>query len=243
MERSYNRDSVPQTESLFALSNGYLGLRGSFEKGSRHTAPATLLNGFHETWPIIYPESAHGFATTGQTIVPVPDGTIVRLLVDDDPITAETTEVASSSAHWTCGRGTLERAVVYQLSDGRRVRVHTTRFVSLAQRHLAGIRYEVTALDAPVRVVVDSELTSRPGRGDTGNDPRQSRTFTDGDVSDRYRARDTVSGDPHVPHDAQRSGRRRGDGSRVRPTTVSHAHTRIGPGGRPGRVRGRGPTR
>jgi alpha,alpha-trehalose phosphorylase len=37
-----------------------------------------LLSGFYETWPIVYPERAYGFAETGQTIVPVPDASVVR---------------------------------------------------------------------------------------------------------------------------------------------------------------------
>ena len=75
VERAYNPTYVEQTETLFALSNGYLGMRGSFDEGEPAAPAGTLLNGFHETWPIVYPETAHGFATTGQTILPVPDGT------------------------------------------------------------------------------------------------------------------------------------------------------------------------
>ena len=93
IERAYNPDYIEQTETLFALSNGLLGIRGAFEEGDPRYRPATLLNGFHETWPISYPEAAHGFATTGQTILPVPDGTTIRLLVDDEPLTCATTEV------------------------------------------------------------------------------------------------------------------------------------------------------
>jgi len=43
-----------------------------------------LLSGVYETWPIVYAERAYGFAETGQTIVPVPDGSVVRLLVDGE---------------------------------------------------------------------------------------------------------------------------------------------------------------
>jgi alpha,alpha-trehalose phosphorylase len=193
VERAYNREFIPQTESLFALANGFLGIRGSLEEGAPAGAPATLLNGFHETWPIVYPESAHGFATTGQTIVPVPDGTVVRLLVDDDPINAETTEVVSFERALDMRSGTLERDVVYQLADGRRVRVETVRFVSLAQRHLAGIRYRVTALDAPIRLVIDSQLlTPRANNDETVFDPRQSRSFTDEVLRPDIERSDTV---------------------------------------------------
>ena len=179
VERAYNPDYIPQTETLFALSNGFLGLRGSFEEGEPSYRPGTLLNGFHETWPIVYPELAYGFATTGQTIMPVPDGTAVRLFIDEDPITCETIEVRHFERSLDMKRGVLERSVVYQLSDGRRFRVHSERFVSLAQRHLAAIRYEITALDAPGRLLISSELTTSHGSADeAGTDPRQSRALS-----------------------------------------------------------------
>ena len=178
IERAYNPGYIEQTETLFALSNGFLGIRGSFEEGKPAYRPATLLNGFHETWPIAYPETAHGFATTGQTIVPVPDGTTIRLLVDEDPVTCETTEVRAFERTLDMQRGAVDRSVVYQLADGRRFRVDTTRFVSLAQRHMACIRYEVTALDAPGRLVISSELRTPDGAAEgSALDPRRSRAL------------------------------------------------------------------
>ena len=183
VERRYNPEHTEQTETVFALSNGYLGIRGSFEEGVPAVAPGTLLNGFHETWPIVYPEPAFGFATTGQTILPVPDGTGLRLLVDEDPVTCETTEVEDFERTLDMRRGVLIRAVVYRLRDGRRFRVRSERLVSLARRHLACVRYEVTALDAPGRLLVASELVA-PALAvrddDVAQDPRRTRTLSHG---------------------------------------------------------------
>jgi alpha,alpha-trehalose phosphorylase len=179
VERSYNPDYLEQTETLFALSNGFLGIRGAFEEGEPLYRPETLLNGFHETWTIVYPETAHGFATTGQTIVPVPDGSAIRLLVDEDPVTCETTEVLQFERALDMQRGVLDRTVVYQLADGRRFRVDTRRFVSLVQRHMACIHYEITALDLASRVVISSELRTPDGAHDaTSQDPRRTRALT-----------------------------------------------------------------
>ncbi|WP_246050962.1 glycoside hydrolase family 65 protein [Nocardioides guangzhouensis] len=175
MERTFNPDFIEQTEALFALSNGFVGVRGSFDEGAPAYRPGTLLNGFHETWPIVYPEPAHGFATTGQTITPVPDGTMIRLLVDNDPVDCTTTEVRQYERVLDMRRGVLERTVVYQLPDGRRFRVTSTRFVSLTQRHLVGIRYQVTALDTPARLVLSSELATPPEQAVEADDPRQGR--------------------------------------------------------------------
>jgi alpha,alpha-trehalose phosphorylase len=62
-------------ETLLALSNGRIGVRGSFEQGAPSHQPGTLVNGFHETWTIEYPEAGYGYAKCGQTIVYVPDAT------------------------------------------------------------------------------------------------------------------------------------------------------------------------
>lgn len=178
VEHGVHPATVEQTETLFALANGYLGIRGAFDEGAPAGRPATLLNGFHETWPISYPEHAHGFATTGQTILPVPDGTAIRLHVGEEPVTCENTEVLEFERVLDMRRGVLTRTVVLQLVDGRRFRLHSERMVSLAQRHLAVVRYEIAALDAPARVVLSSELVA-PVDDDTedtpGMDPRQSR--------------------------------------------------------------------
>ena len=73
---------ISQGETLFAVSNGYLGMRGDHEEGAPKYHPGVFLNGFYETWPIVYGEDAYGFAKTGQTIVNVTDAKIIKLFVD-----------------------------------------------------------------------------------------------------------------------------------------------------------------
>ena len=59
-------------------------------------ATGVILNGFHETWPIVYPEDAYGMARTGQTTVNAPDGSVIRLLVDGEPLDRAATAHAST---------------------------------------------------------------------------------------------------------------------------------------------------
>ena len=87
---------------MFALSNGYLGVRGTFEEGRPAWSPGTFVNGFHETWPIVHAEEAYGLARSGQTIVNVPDATVLELFVDDEPLflpTARLREYAPRARH------------------------------------------------------------------------------------------------------------------------------------------------
>ncbi len=77
VEKRFYPRLYAQAESFFALSNGYLGLRGTFDEGAPIHDRGNFVNGFHETWPIVYGEEAFGFAQTGQTMVEVPDGKII----------------------------------------------------------------------------------------------------------------------------------------------------------------------
>ena len=86
VSRRFSTARVAEEETLFAVANGYMGLRGTHDEGIPSNDPALFLNGFHETWPIPYGEAAFGFATTGQTIVSAPDGSVMRLYVDEEPL-------------------------------------------------------------------------------------------------------------------------------------------------------------
>src|SRR5688572_11938334 len=86
VEQRYPSLHRERGETVFALSNGFLGVRGTYEEGRPALEPGTFVNGFHETWPILHAEDAYGLATTGQTMVNVPDATIIKLFVDDEPL-------------------------------------------------------------------------------------------------------------------------------------------------------------
>ena len=85
IEKRFMPDLLEQGETMFALGNGYLGMRGCFAEGGPIGQNGTFINGFYESWPIVYPEQAYGLAATGQTIVNVTDTKIIKLYVDDEP--------------------------------------------------------------------------------------------------------------------------------------------------------------
>ena len=79
-------DQLARTESVFALSNGHIGMRGTLEEGEPRGLPGTYLNGFYEQHALPYAEAGYGYPEAGQTIVNVTDGKLIRLLVDDEPL-------------------------------------------------------------------------------------------------------------------------------------------------------------
>src|SRR5215208_5953697 len=60
---------LAQSESIFALSNGHIGLRANLEEGEPHGLPGTYLNSFYETRPLPYAEAGYGYPEAGQTLV------------------------------------------------------------------------------------------------------------------------------------------------------------------------------
>src|SRR3954469_13269712 len=83
-ERELHLDLLAQTESIFALSNGHLGLRGNLDEGEPSAMPGTYLDGFFEERPLPCGEGGYAYPETGQTVVNVTGGKPIRLMVGDE---------------------------------------------------------------------------------------------------------------------------------------------------------------
>ena len=173
-----------RAETVFALSNGYLGIRGTVEEGRPVLAPGTFVNGFHETWPITHAEEAYGLARVGQTIVNVPDATVLELFVDDEPLFVPTARTREYARVLDMRNGTLTREVLWSTPAGKHVRVRSCRMVSLEHRHVAAMSFEVS-VDHRSPVVIASRVLNHcdveddrhrpPGAPDQQRDPRLGR--------------------------------------------------------------------
>ncbi len=174
VERGHDPEDLGVTETLFAVANGYLGMRGNPEEGRTAFAHGTFINGFHETWEIRHAEAAVGFARTGQTIVNVPDAKLLKVYVDDEPLTIGTADLEHYERSIDFRDGVLRRSLVWRTPSGKRVRVDSTRMVSMTQRHLAVLTLEVTMLSGDAPIVVSSQLLNRQDGKDEYHDSTQS---------------------------------------------------------------------
>ena len=109
IEKGFHPEFLAQLETMLALGNGYLGMRGCPEEGGPNTENATLINGFYETRPIVYGEEAYGFAKTGQTILNVTDSKIIKLFVDDEPFWLPNANLLRYDRRLNMKSGTLDR--------------------------------------------------------------------------------------------------------------------------------------
>jgi alpha,alpha-trehalose phosphorylase len=179
VEEGIDLEELGQTESLFALSNGHVGLRGNLDEGEPRATGGTYLNGFYESYPLSYGEHGYGFAEDGQLVVNVTDGKIMRLQVEDEPLDIHRGEVEEHSRRLDFRTGVLERNVTWRSAGGHRVRVETRRLVSLALRSVAAISYEVRVLDRPMRIALQSNLQVNQHPRTDSKDPRKAKALDD----------------------------------------------------------------
>ena len=178
VEKRFYPRFLAAVETYFSTGNGYLGMRGDFEEGEPVFQHGTFVNGFHETWPIIYGEEAYGFAKTGQTIVNVTDSKIIKLYVDDEPFLLSGANLLSFERALNMKSGTLDREILWETPAGKRVSIKSRRLVSFQHRHLAAIAYQVTVLNAAAPIVISSEMAiPQEQHKKAVGDPRQARGF------------------------------------------------------------------
>ncbi|HEX2085978.1 MAG TPA: glycosyl hydrolase family 65 protein [Solirubrobacteraceae bacterium] len=168
---------LAQSESLFALANGHLGLRGNLDEGEPRALSGTYLNGLWEAYDLGPRERDYGSPDAGQSIVNVTDGKILRLLVEDEPFDVRQGTLEHHERVLDLRAGLLVREARWRSEAGRAVAVRSRRLVSLADRAVAAIEYEVEPLEAPLHVALQSNLVAdRPQPVRTG-DPRAAHAL------------------------------------------------------------------
>ncbi len=171
-ETYLDQDLLARSESIFALSNGHIGLRGNLDEGDPHGMPGTYLNSFYELRPLPYAEGGYGYPESGQTIVNVTNGKLIRLLVDDEPFDVQDGGCGGTNGCSTCapacctgrwsgcprpgGRSGCARPGWCRSPSGRSPRSSTRS----------------TPVDAPVRLIVQSELVANEKLPARASDPR-----------------------------------------------------------------------
>jgi alpha,alpha-trehalose phosphorylase len=176
-ETELDLEVLAQSESLFALSNGHIGWRGNLDEAEPYGVPGSYLNGVYESRPLPYAEAGYGFPEAGQTMINVTNAKVIRLLVEDQPFDVRHGELRNHERSLDFRSGLLERHVEWVSPGGHGVQVRSARLVSLVQRSIAAISYEIEPLETPetpLRLVLQSELVTNEVLAPAGRDPRVS---------------------------------------------------------------------
>ncbi len=171
-EKALDLDMLAQTESVFALSNGHIGWRANLDEGEPHGLPGSYLNGVYESPPLVSAEASYGQPESDQTVINVTNGKLIRLFVDDEAFDVRYGTLRSHERVLDFRTGVLSRRAEWVSPAGGAVRVSSARLVSLTQRAIAAIRYEVEPLDGQVRIALQSELLANEQLPSGAGDPR-----------------------------------------------------------------------
>lgn len=167
VESSFNPDDYPLSEGVLALSNGYLGIRSSFEEGlcfsegfKGHYA-SDVFNARPRPSVIDLP----GCPEKPREIVNLPDFTCLRIFVNGDPLDLGSCDVSSYIRELHLDQGVITRQVELITPGGIALSLASTRFVCRTRPHVAAFRLTLCvtekAADLSVEAGIDGHVTNR----------------------------------------------------------------------------------
>jgi beta-phosphoglucomutase len=171
IRRGIDPAGFAKDESLFALANGALGVRGGLEEGD-NASQRSFLAGVWERSPIEYHERFSGFARHTDTRVPVADGTRIRLHLGNTPVRLGDGEWLSFERALDLRQGCFRRSLRWRSPAGATFDILAERFVSLDEPGLLAMRYQVTSLDYSGPLVIESQIDAGRAPVEQGDDPR-----------------------------------------------------------------------
>jgi alpha,alpha-trehalose phosphorylase len=160
-----------QDESLFALANGTLGVRGNLEE-SDSPSQATLLSAVWERSPIDYHERFPGFAAHTDTRIPVADAARIHLRLGDTPVRLDQGTWLQFERALDLRQGCYRRRLRWRSPEGATLEIEAERIVSLEDAGLLAIHYRVRSLDYAGPITLESSISTAREAAEQGFDPR-----------------------------------------------------------------------
>ena len=133
-EHTFDPQKLHAQETVYTIGNGYFGTRGTFEEGYPRDNPATLLSGVFDRIEVGRAELAN-----------VPDWLPIKLFVNGERFRLDRGRILAYERSLDMYNGVLNRTVRWESAAGARLTISIERFASLADEHIAAIRYSVTA--------------------------------------------------------------------------------------------------
>ncbi len=175
-ENEYRPDEIGRNASLFFLGNGYLGIKGSLEDTG--VGNGCFINGFYESGPQFYGESAFGFPDRRQAILNLPDPVAITVFLDDERFSPDYGVLINYKRQLDLKKGIVKRELVWKSPGGRKMKLSTTRCVSFDRRHLAVLSLRVSDLEGVSRLrIVSGCSTEVISHQADKSDPRTGAGF------------------------------------------------------------------
>lgn len=164
-------------ESIFALGNGYLGVRGNFEEGygaDMSTIRGTYLNAFHDVIEIPYGEKLFAFPDTQQKLVNNIDAQTILIYLGDEeePFRLDQGTITAHERSLHMDKGYAERMVQWRSPGGKELKLTFRRLVSFTHRELFAIQLHIEPVNYNGMVRIVSTVNGKVTNYTNANDPR-----------------------------------------------------------------------
>lgn len=147
-------------ETLFALSNGHLGVRrpALFSQLAGESNPGTFVNGFYETEPITYGEWAYGYAENHQTMIKLPNSHQLTLEIVGETSQQSDWLINQTVYELQMDQGLLAEAYDVTTQSGKQFTVEVTSFVSLVEPDVSVLNLTITPLNFSGDIRISSDF-------------------------------------------------------------------------------------
>ena len=142
-------------ESLFTTGNGFMGLRGTVPEMQicDDHYPATYIAGlYNET-----PSTVSGKKITNEDLVNAPNLQCLTVSVDDERIICSQEQLVKLDRNLDLKTGLFTSKAIYRFKTGKQIEIKTQKTVSMADRNLYVMTYEITSLNFSGEITVISE--------------------------------------------------------------------------------------
>lgn len=150
-ETAFELDHQGKCEAIFCAGNGYLGQRAAFEE--RYVG---------QTRDLMVTGTFNKFDEDEVTELPnLPDVTNLEFRVDGVRFAMDAANTKDYLRVMDFQTGECKRTLTWTHPDGRRFALCFTRFASMDNEHVLGLRASITALDGGAEIRVDSGIDGR----------------------------------------------------------------------------------
>ncbi len=150
-ETEFNLENNYRNETIFSLSNGFIGTRGTFEENYKFSKDkgleGTFINGLYESQKIKYGELAYAYPEVTQTMLNVTNSKIIKLFIDGEEFSILEGNIEEYNRTLDMKNGILSRSLIWTAKNGKRVKISAERIVSIKHKNIMAIKYDITPIN------------------------------------------------------------------------------------------------
>ena len=179
VEKNFDKKEINHLESLFALGNGYLGMRGTYDEPTAGEVCGMYINGVFATKQYNHLVKFKGYATKNEFTVNLPDWRIFTVTVDGESAAFSDNNISEHERRLEFDTGRLTRNFVFSTTSGKQVKIESIRLLNRKEVHGAEISYTVTPLNFSGEVQISSAIIKNTILRNQYNTETESESFTD----------------------------------------------------------------